>query len=500
MKRKFYAFARAAFTILLCAFAVTVLSLPAFADGETPADILTSINAPDTSDETQAVTDAVTSADTSAVTEASADGTVRVTASSGTTLVTDPLSPPVSYGLRVLAAREEMVLSGLCGNELSLHRDDVCRALNLSAVPGIVLTSLPAPDSGTLFVGAVGAAVGQSIPAEALSLISFAPADRDAPCQAAFTFTVPGSGYEVTCRLCMLTSVNYTPTVALAPVPALTLETYVGVPVSGCLSGYDPEGDRVVYEIVSYPAHGLLTVTDRTSGAYLYTPEGGYAGSDTFSYVVRDEWGNWSASAEVAVTVNALPAVAFADLDGQSCRAAALAVSARGLMNGVRVGGVDYFRPDAPMSRSEFLVTAMSAAGMLPPDSLTAADIDRALEPFADADDVPAAMRPFYVLALQKGTITGRTDAAGQQVLLPSGTISRAEAAVVLSNVIGYADKTTVSAFADSDALPAWSVPAFTSLRALGILQPPDGTANPAAVMTRGDAAVWLERVLRLIR
>ena len=485
--------------IILCLLTAAALCAPASADDDPladvpPADVLTSAVGTVTSAETD------TTAATEAVTEAAADTTVRVTASSGTSVMSEPLSVPVSYGLRVLAAREEMVLSGLCGNELSLHKDDVCRALNLSAVPGIVLTSLPSPESGTLFVGAVGAAIGQSIPAEALSLVSFAPADADAPCQADFCFTIPGSGYEMTCRLCMLTSVNYTPTVALAPVPALTLDTYCGVPVPGCLSGYDPEGDRMTFEIVSYASHGRVVITDSASGACLYTPDDGYTGSDSFSYVVRDEWGNWSSAADVSVTVSSLPAaVTYADLDGQPCRAAALTVSARGLMNGTRVGGSDYFRPDAPMTRSEFLVTAMNAAGMIPPDSLTSVEIDRALAPFADADDVPDAMKPFYALALGKGTITGRTDADGREVLLPDGKISRAEAAVILSNVIGYAQKTTVSAFADSDALPAWSVPAFTSLRALGILRTPDGAANPSGIMTRGDAAEWLARTLKLI-
>ena len=45
-------------------------------------------------------------------TSGQAAGDVKATAT------TDPLAGPVSYGLRVLSAREEMVLSGLCGNEI----------------------------------------------------------------------------------------------------------------------------------------------------------------------------------------------------------------------------------------------------------------------------------------------------------------------------------------------------------------------------------------------
>ncbi len=489
---------RAAWAVLL----VTLLFctwVPSAAAEDAAAGLLSGRDSADTSGETGAAETGTPESDTGAGT--TADKTVRVTGSSGTTIRTgDPVDAPVSYGLRVLAAREEMVLSGLCGNELALHKDDICRALNLSAVPGIVLTSLPSPDTGTLYVGAAGAAVGQSIPAEALSLVSFSPADGDEPCQAAFRFTVPGSGYEMSCRLCLLTAVNFTPTAALAPALALEINTFCDVPVTGCLSGYDPEGDNVIYEIVSYPAHGLITLDDRATGAYTYIPDRSYLGGDSFSYVVRDEWGNWSAAATVTITVSAVPAaVTYADLDGNVCRAAALAVSAAGLMNGTRVGDRDYFRPDAPMTRSEFLVTAMNAAGLKPDGKLSDVEVSRLLAPFTDADDLPDAMKPYIALALQNGTITGRTNAAGDQVLLPDQSISRAEASVLLSNVIGYASMTTVNAFADVDALPAWSVPAFTSLKALGILQAPDGAANPSAVLTRGDAAVWFARTVQLV-
>ena len=38
---------------------------------------------------------------------------------------------PVSYGLRVLAAREEMVFAGLVGTEISFTAEDIRRAMNL---------------------------------------------------------------------------------------------------------------------------------------------------------------------------------------------------------------------------------------------------------------------------------------------------------------------------------------------------------------------------------
>jgi hypothetical protein len=71
---------------------------------------------------------------------------------------------------------------------------------------------------------------------------------------------------------------------------------------------------------------------------------------------------------------------------------------------------------------------------------------------------------------------------------------------VVLSNIIGYAVEDTVTAFADEDTLPVWSGEALTSLRALGVLQCPDGNAHAGETMTRGDTAEWLCRTVRLMR
>ena len=404
-------------------------------------------------------------------------------------------APAVSYGLRVLAAGEEMVFAGLCGNEISFTAEDICRAMNLSELNYVTVRSLPEPTEGTLFVGAVGASEGQVISAGSLSLMSFAPADDSKPTEATMELSVNGSDYAVTCRLYWLDRLNYTPTVALAPAVSLQIETYKGLPTAGTVSAYDPEGDEMTYEIVRYASHGQVSLTDRHTGAYVYTPDAGFVGQDSFDYVVYDRYGNYSTSETVSITVSARPAsVSYADIDGEGDAAAILSVSAMGLMNGTQVGGETYFKPGDSISRVEFLVTAMQAAG------ITADTVAGLGDPsFGDADAIPTALRPFVTYAAQKGYITGKT-VDGKTYLRPDETITRAEAAVILSNVIGYAVEDTVTAFADASTLPAWSGEALTSLRALGILQCPDGNAHAGATMTRRDTAVWLDRAVRLMR
>ena len=298
----------------------------------------------------------------------------------------------------------------------------------------------------------------------------------------------------MTCRLCLLDRLNYTPTVALAPAVSLQIETYRDLPTAGTVSAYDPEGDEITYEIVRYASHGRVTLTDRHTGAYVYTPDRGYTGLDSFDYVVRDRYGNYSTSATVSITVTAPPAsLTYADIDGDGNAAAILKVSDMGLMNGSRVGSETYFKPTEAISRVEFLITALQAAGITPERVTDLGDPS-----FVDTADIPTSMRPYVSYAVQKNYVSGKVGESGL-CFKPNDPITRAEAAVILSNIIGYAVEDTVTAFADEQTLPAWSLEALTSLRALGILLCPDGNAHPGKTMTRGDTAAWLCRTVQLM-
>ncbi|MBE6558599.1 MAG: hypothetical protein E7661_06280 [Ruminococcaceae bacterium] len=400
---------------------------------------------------------------------------------------------PVSYGLRVMADREEMVFSGLCGNEITFTDEDICRAMNLSSLNYIIIEALPNPGEGTLYVGSVGATEGQAISAGSLSLLSFAAKDDETPCEASMKFSVNGSGYAMTCKFVLTDKLNYTPTVSLAPAVSLTVETFSNLTTAGTLSAYDPEDDEMTYEIVKYATHGRVTLTDKHTGAYTYKPDDNYVGADAFTYVVRDKYGNYSTSAVVSITVSEKPtSVTYADIEGEAA-ASILRVSLSGVMNGTRVGADHYFKPAAAMTRLEFLVTAMHAAG------IGEKDIAGLYAPsFADADEIPENMARYVSLAVRRGYVAGK-QVDGKLCFVPNESISRAEAAVILSNIIGYAKQTTVTAFADAESMPAWSAKALNSLKSFGILAPGDGNADATGVMTRGDTAVWLDRTMRVI-
>ncbi|GAB4267416.1 MAG: hypothetical protein Kow0092_20750 [Deferrisomatales bacterium] len=97
------------------------------------------------------------------------------------------------------------------------------------------------------------------------------------------------------------------PTVNRSPTPADdAAQTDTGVPVTVDVlaNDRDPDGDPLSVAAVSRPLRGQAVVL--SARQVRYTPYPGFAGSDTFSYTVRDSRGA-SAAAQVRVTVAAPP-------------------------------------------------------------------------------------------------------------------------------------------------------------------------------------------------
>jgi Big-like domain-containing protein len=81
-----------------------------------------------------------------------------------------------------------------------------------------------------------------------------------------------------------------------------TVTTAQGTTVQLALSGTDPEGSPLTFAVDTRPSHG--TLTGSAAPDVTYTPDAGYAGPDSFSYVASD--GSFTSSpATVSITVAA---------------------------------------------------------------------------------------------------------------------------------------------------------------------------------------------------
>ncbi|MBO5269513.1 MAG: S-layer homology domain-containing protein, partial [Clostridia bacterium] len=356
---------------------------------------------------------------------------------------------------------------------------------------------------GTLFLGASAVSAGQVISAQNLSRMTYAAAGT-ATGVGAFTFAVDGGAYSVECRVYAVDALGEAPTNEYAPVSALSAFTHRSLSCEGRLSGYDPDGDALVYEIVTPPAHGAVRILDRAAGTYLYTPYNGYTGDDAFSYVVRDAQGNYSRSREVTLTVSEPTVeISFSDLIEDHDVNTAITMAEHHIMNGTQVGSKTFFYPEKTVSREDFLAMAMRTVG------ITEADSD-AHTVFADDAKISAPLRGYVAKAYDMGIVHGTFGKDGLY-FQPDRAITRAEAAKILSGLIGASDVMTSEikapaaqtvatvTFDDETTIPAWAEEAVYHLSAIGIFPTEDGKADVTAALTRAEAAEMFASLLAVM-
>ena len=146
-----------------------------------------------------------------------------------------------------------------------------------------------------------------------------------------------------------------------------------------------------------------------------------------------------------------------------------------------------YYRPDASMTRQEFIVAMMRYLGT----DLSA--YQTVSLPFADsssiADWAKSAMQAAYSLGYLTGSKTN-----GQLLAKPGATISRQEAMTILSRTKDFpeADLNTLSAFSDSGKIADWAKTALAQMAQQKIISGSKGKLNPTGKVTRAEVAKML--------
>ena len=397
---------------------------------------------------------------------------------------------PVSPALYVLAEEHAMAKASLRGNAISFDHDDFARAVNLSDVSAITVTKLPPITDGELRLGKVAVQKGQTIRGNNLSLLSYVPSNAQIS-TSSFHFTVETSPVEIPCHLYLLEKNNASPTLSTASELALNVSTHQNVTLYGTLPCYDPDGDETIIEIVSYPKNGILHLSDRTTGEYTYTPRTGDSGKESFTYVARDLYGNYSAAATVSLSiVKPSSSTVYSDLiDSPICNAA-ISLTDAGIMSGTQRGTAVYFCPNETVSREDFVVMAMKAMGMTELSSVSKTV-------FADDNDISSHAKDAIGAAFDLGYIRGEWQSDGSLCFAPKRDITRAEAAVIVGRMLNISTPTVKPDFSDAEEIPAWAAPSMESLSAAQVLHSVDGEAEPHTAVTRGDAARILAAMMQ---
>lgn len=255
--------------------------------------------------------------------------------------------------------------------------------------------------------------------------------------------------------------------------------TYEGVRMQGMLHATDPDGGALTYEIVEMPKKGTITLDEDNSAVFVYTPNAGKTGKDSFTFCVEDEDGNVSDPATVKMEIlKGKTDVRYADMEDNAAHAASIRLAEEGVFTGRQVGGQYFFDPDTPVSRSEFLAMTMTAAGM---DDLE----DTQVTGFSDDASIPTWAKSYASEALSAGVITGKRDGNGV-VFSADAPITYSEAAAILNRVMAITDVDTET-FAGE--VPAWAVQSVANLSSVNVL--PGGT-DYGAQIDRAAAAQML--------
>jgi len=394
----------------------------------------------------------------------------------------DILSP----GLLSLAQNCTMVKGGLINTQVGFSDTDFSDALGYTP-SSITITSLPTADEGVLYFGSLPASLNLQVSSRNLSLLRFVP--KLGCTDASFRFR----GDSVYSHAC---SIRFTEKVNLAPVShttdAITVWTQQDIMTCGILPGYDPEGDPVQFEIISYPLKGLLEVNNPANGTYQYTPYDGATGTDVFSYRIQDYYGNYSSVRTMEVTVDkAACDIVFADMTNHWAHNAAVVMVADDAMEVFAEGGTIYFRPEQLMTREDFLVTVMQALG--------AGEVAPCNTVFKDEEKIKPENTGYIARAYSLGIIQGSAEQDGLY-FKPTDTITRAEAAVILCTILGAETPEIIPTFADNSAIPTWAKPSLYALHGLGILQGNgDGYISPDSTINRAQTAQMLLSIKKLL-
>lgn len=394
----------------------------------------------------------------------------------------------VSHGILVLADDSAMAMAGIRGDAIRFEPDDFARSMNLSSVSSITVTEIPPITDGELTVGATVITAPQTISAENISLMSYTAKSAGGE-TSYFRFRVDGAPYDVKCDLYMLDKANSAPVLDNVSPLSLNVSTYKNVTLYGTLGCYDPDADSTFIEIVSYPARGSLMLSDKYAGSYTYVPYEEYTGKDSFCYVARDKYGNYSASKTVTLTVK-MPStsVVYADMTDSPMYNYAIGATEAGFMGGTKIGGKTYFFPTQTVTRAEFTVMAMNCLGI---SEVT--DTEKTV--FADDAEIDSSMKGYIASAYKLGYIKGSYEDS-KQVFRPNDPITRAEAAVIICNMIDTSAPTSTPFFEDSKDIPAFALSAVNSLSYMGVITPIDGYISANSAISRAETAQLLCAVM----
>jgi hypothetical protein len=392
-------------------------------------------------------------------------------------------------GVAVMVKGESLIKTGLLGKKLAFTDTDFKQGLAITDFDSITVTKIPPSNEGTLLLAGRRVSEGMKIRRNNIGSLIFIPKDSEVK-ESRFYFTISpyADENEIEFTLKFTDRINYEP--KLEDASEASIITQRDITIYGKMKASDGEGDEITYMVVAYPEHGTLEVLEGENGKFRYTPLKGYVGEDEFSYVARDEWGNFSTLGKISVNVSErLSEVEFSDMKANESYNAAVALSAMGIMEGKRVGDGVYFMPEECVTRAEFVTMLMKTLGIKADTGITETFFD-------DNKAIPVGMISYIGTAQKMGLVTGEFK-NGKLLFNPAEKISTYEAATIIKAALGEKIKAEVPANLDSD-LPIYARDDVYILSSLGIIDKDYAEISREDLVTKGACAAYLYKLLQM--
>ncbi len=326
-------------------------------------------------------------------------------------------SDSLSYGMEILKKSKKLKKTSV-RSSIRFESSDFSEFADNGRVVSLTVKSLPDEKEGVLKLGALDVFAGQRISAALINKLEFIP--NRAGAEASFTFSVNGDEYENECVLCTLITGNSAP-----EADPISVYTKQNVTLYANIGVKDKDNDKTECFVVSQPSHGLLRISG--DGAFSYTPDANYTGSDSFVCGFEDKYGNRSEPVTVKLkTERNTSGIVYSDMRGNKAEYAAYLLAERGVLTGQIISDTASFEPEKTVSRADFVVMAMKAAGYSPNVYSPLRD------GFADAYKLTDQQRGYVVTAMSTKVIEAE-DRDGALVIRPTDNITKKEAYTVIS-------------------------------------------------------------------
>ena len=185
------------------------------------------------------------------------------------------------------------------------------------------------------------------------------------------------------------------------------------------------------------------------------------------------------------------PSRPFADTEGHWAEDILSYMYASGIINGDNTDGTLKFNPQKPMTRSEFAVMITNYL------KINKEDYSDVVLPYTDLDSIPLWALDSFKVLYKEGILKGRYVSDTETCADPLSTISRMEAATIVSRTIPEGIfKYSIDA-PDKVDIPTWAEDGIKTLMGLGAINGyEDKTIKPLSPLTKAEAAKILYSVM----